>query len=71
MNAWTAAASIMILVSGAIATSQAQQPSTTLSPAALKEIPAAGLPVSDDTAQHGPPPQLAAHGILENDQAGL
>ena len=38
MNAWTAAASIMILVSGAIATSQAQQPSTTLSPAALKEI---------------------------------
>src|SRR6516164_10076924 len=38
MNAWTAAASIMILLSGAIATSQAQQPSTTLSPAALKEI---------------------------------
>ena len=38
MNAWTAAASIMILVSGAIATSQAQQPSTMLSPAALKEI---------------------------------
>ena len=38
MNAWTAAASIMILVSGAIVTSQAQQPSTTLSPAALKEI---------------------------------
>jgi cytochrome c peroxidase len=38
MKAWTAAASIMILVSGATATSQGQQPSTTLSPAALKEI---------------------------------
>src|SRR5215467_8938864 len=38
MKAWTAAASIMILVSGAIVTSHAQQPSTTLSPAALKEI---------------------------------
>ena len=38
MNAWIAAASIMILVSGAIAASQAQQPSITLSPAALKEI---------------------------------
>src|SRR5262249_19995915 len=37
MNAWIAAA-CMILVSGAIAASQAQQPSTTLSPAALKEI---------------------------------
>jgi cytochrome c peroxidase len=34
----TAAASIMILVSGGIAASQAQQPSTMLSPAALKEI---------------------------------
>jgi len=38
MNARTAAACIMILVSGAIAASQAQQPSTMLSPAALKEI---------------------------------
>jgi len=38
MKAWTAAASIMILISGAVATSQGQQPSTTLSPAALKEI---------------------------------
>ena len=38
MNAWIAAASIMILVSGAIAASQAQQPSITLSPAALQEI---------------------------------
>src|SRR6516165_1957355 len=38
MNAWIAAACIMILVSGAIGASQAQQPSITLSPAALKEI---------------------------------
>ena len=38
MNALTAAASIMIPIILAIATSQAQQPSTTLSPAALKEI---------------------------------
>src|SRR5215510_13812746 len=38
MNAWIAAACIVTLVSGAIAASQAQQPSTTLSPAALKEI---------------------------------
>jgi cytochrome c peroxidase len=37
-NAWTVAASIVIQVSGAIVRSQAEQPSTTLSPAALKEI---------------------------------
>jgi cytochrome c peroxidase len=37
-NAWTVAASILILVSGVVARSQALQPSTTLSPAALKEI---------------------------------
>ena len=38
MNTWSAAAFILILVTAAIAASQAQQPSITLSPAALKEI---------------------------------
>src|SRR5262245_63411408 len=38
MSARTAEACIIIVVSGTIATLQAQQPSTTLSPAALKEI---------------------------------
>jgi cytochrome c peroxidase len=38
MKAWNHAAFIIVLVSGSIATSRAQQPSTMLSPAALKEI---------------------------------
>ena len=34
-------------------------------------IPAAGLSVPHDPAQHRPAPQLAAYGVLENDQRGL
>ena len=34
-------------------------------------IPTASLSLSHDPAQHGPPSQLAAYSVLENDQGGL